>query len=142
MVRSAIHKSKGWEEQSVGVRGKLHAAKVLLDFMLSQTATCDRATNGGSLKKEGKATVAGAMQLMRVDGGFMQSSHRRKPDEQHGIEPPNSVLQLSLLLACDAQAFGEAVFDAHAALNRIGMLRGYGNAIVPQVAATFIRSVM
>jgi len=31
---------------------------------------------------------------------------------------------------------------ARAKSNRVGQLRGYGNAIVPQVAATFIRCVM
>ena len=31
---------------------------------------------------------------------------------------------------------------AHGLRNRIGRLRAYGNAIVPQVAAVFIRAVM
>jgi DNA (cytosine-5)-methyltransferase 1 len=31
---------------------------------------------------------------------------------------------------------------AHGVSNRVGRLRAYGNAIVPQVAATFIQAVM
>ena len=142
MVREHLHKKTGWKEQPTGMRGKLYAPEVLLTFMLSQTAACDRATDSSSIKKAGKETVAGAMHIMRMDGGFVHSSHQRRPNGQQRVQSANPLHALSFLLACDAQAFGEAVFDAHAALNRVGMLRGYGNAIVAQAAQAFIESVM
>jgi DNA (cytosine-5)-methyltransferase 1 len=142
MVREHLYKETGWEEQPTGMRGKLYAPEVLLTFMLSQTAACDRATDSSSVKKAGKETVAGAMHIMRMDGGFVHSSHQRRPNGQQRVQSANPLHELSFLLACDAQAFGKAVFDAHAALNRVGMLRGYGNAIVAQAAQAFIESVM
>jgi len=142
MVREHLYKETGWEEQPTGMRGKLYAPEVLLTFMLSQTAACDRATDSSSVKKAGKETVAWAMHIMRMDGGFVHSSHQRRPNGQQRVQSANPLHELSFLLACDAQAFGKAVFDAHAALNRVGMLRGYGNAIVAQAAQAFIESVM
>jgi DNA (cytosine-5)-methyltransferase 1 len=142
MVWEHLYQEAGREEQPTGMRGELYAPEVLLNFMLSQAAACDRASDSGSVKKAGKETVAGAMHILRMDGGFMRSSHRRRPDEQQRIQFANPLHELSFLLACDAQAFGEAVFDAHAALNRVGMLRGYGNAIAAPVAQNFIESVM
>jgi hypothetical protein len=142
MVREHLYKETGGEEQPTGMRGKLYAPEVLLNFMLSQTAACDRATDSSSVKKAGKETVAGAMHIMRMDGGFVHSSHQRRPNGQQRVQSANALHELSFLLACDAQAFGEAVFDAHAAINRVGMLRGYGNAIVAQAAQAFVESVM
>lgn len=138
MVRRHLHQGSGGETQRSGVCGELYAPAVLFDFMLSQASACGRTANSRILKKEGKDAVAGAMRIMRVDGGFVQPPHRRQPNEQRRDEPADSLHELSLVLARDTQAFGEAVLAAHAALNRVALLRGYGNAIVPQVAAAFI----
>jgi site-specific DNA-cytosine methylase len=142
MVRQHLYEGASGEEQSAGMCGKLYAPKVLLDFMLSQATACNRAANSSGVKKAGKETVAGAMRIMRMDGGFVHSPCQLQSDGQQRIQSSNPLHELSFLLACDTQAFGEAVFDAHAAINRVGMLRGYGNAIVPQVAAEIIGAYM
>jgi hypothetical protein len=142
MVRECLYQTKDRQEQSTGMRGELHAPQVLFDFMLSQATACDGAADSRSIKKAGKQTVAGAMRIMRVDSGLMHTPHRREPFEQRPDEPANTLHELSLLLARDTQAFGQAVLAAHAALNRVGLLRGYGNAIVPQVAAAWIEAVI
>lgn len=142
MVRKHLYEEASGEKQPIGVRGKLYAPQVLFDFMLSQKTTCNGTTDNSSVKKKGKETVTRAMHIMRVDSGFVRSSCRWQSDEQQHIQSSDPLHELSFLLACDTQAFGKAVFDAHAAINRVNMLRAYGNAIVPQVAAEVIRAFM
>jgi hypothetical protein len=142
MVRECLYQTEDRQEQSIGMCGELYAPQVLFDFMLSQATACDGAADSRSIKKAGKQTVAGAMRIMRVDSGFMHTPHRREPLKQRPDEPANTLHELSFILARDTQAFGQTVLAAHAALNRVGMLRGYGNAIVPQVAAAWIEAVM
>jgi len=142
MVREHLYKEASGERQPTGVCCKLHAPQVLFDFMLSQATTCNRATDSSSVKKAGKDTVAGAMHIMRMDGGFVCPPSQWQSDGQQRVQSANPLHELSLLLACDTQAFGEAVLNAHAAINRVGMLRAYGNAIVPQVAAEVIKAFM
>jgi len=138
MVREHLYKEASGEGQSTGVCGKLYAPQVLFDFMLSQATTCNRGADSSSVKKAGKDTVAGAMHIMRMDGGFVCPPSQWQSDGQQRVQSANPLHELSLLLACDAQAFGKAVLDAHAAINRVGMLRAYGNAIVPPLAAEVI----
>ena len=56
----------------------------------------------------------------------------------------SGVQELGLGPDCAAGAVRAAARDAarDAARNRVGRLRGYGNAIVPQIAAVFIRAAM
>jgi site-specific DNA-cytosine methylase len=142
MVREYLYEGTGGEKQSTGMCGKLYAPQVLFDFMLSQAAARNGAANSSSIKKAGKETVAGAMRIMRMDGGFVHPSRQWQSNEQQRIQSSDPLHELSFLLACDTQAFGEAVFDAHAAINRVGMLRAYGNAIVPPLAAEVIKAFM
>jgi hypothetical protein len=142
MVREHLYEGAGGEKQPTGVCGKLYAPQVLFDFMLSQAAARNGATDSSSIKKAGKETVAGAMRIMRMDGGFVHPSCQWQSNEQQRTQSSDPLHELSFLLACDAQAFGEAVFDAHAAINRVGMLRAYGNAIVPPLAAEVIKAFM
>jgi site-specific DNA-cytosine methylase len=142
MVREHLYEGAGGKKQSTGVCGKLYAPQVLFDFMLSQAAARNGATDSSSIKKAGKETVAGAMRIMRMDSGFVYPSCQWQSNEQQRTQSSDPLHELSFLLACDAQAFGEAVFDAHAAINRVGMLRAYGNAIVPPLAAEVIKAFM
>lgn len=142
MVREHLYEGAGGEKQPTGVCSKLYAPQVLFDFMLSQTAARNGATDSSSIKKAGKETVAGAMRIMRMDGGFVHLSCQWQSNEQQRTQSSDPLHELSFLLACDAQAFGEAVFDAHAAINRVGMLRAYGNAICAPLAAEVIRAFM
>ena len=142
MVREHLYEKAGGEKQPTGVCGKLYAPQVLFDFMLSQAAARNGATDSSSIKKAGKETVAGAMHIMRMDGGFVHSSCQRQSNGQQRIQSSDPLHELSFLLACNTQAFGEAVFDAHAAINRVGMLRAYGNAIVPELAKEVIKAFM
>jgi DNA (cytosine-5)-methyltransferase 1 len=142
MVREHLYEGAGGKKQSTGVCGKLYAPQVLFDFMLSQAAARNGATDSSSIKKAGKEKVAGAMRIMRMDGGFVYPSCQWQSNEQQRTQSSDPLHELSFLLACDAQAFGEAVFDAHAAINRVGMLRAYGNAIVAPLAAEVVKTLM
>jgi len=81
----------------------------------------------------------------------IESEHpslRWKPAEQRQQEPANLVSELSQFLAQCEQAHGEYSARkneggfplAGKCVGRVGLLRGYGNAIVPQVAAEIIRA--
>jgi hypothetical protein len=72
----------------------------------------------------------------------MRPSHQWQPDGQRTEEPTDALHLLSLSLACHAEAFEHAATDAYAATNRVGRLRGYGNAIVAPLAAAFIKAAM
>lgn len=74
------------------------------------------------------------------------SSQRGDEPLAHGIPSRRSDPRLGLVVA-GLQRMGHSAKDARRMLrvaraNRVGRLRGYGNAIVPQVAATFIRAFM
>lgn len=62
--------------------------------------------------------------------------------EQRAEQSPDVVRVLPLILARHAQAYWRAATSAYAATGRVGLLRGYGNAIVPQVAAEFVTAFL
>lgn len=75
------------------------------------------------------------------------SSYRREPAEQRPSQHPDALQALSRILASHAasawQAYGQAHARpmgllAHGVPARVGKLRAFGNAIVPQVAAEVI----
>jgi len=79
------------------------------------------------------------------------ASRQRGLDGQQSAEPSNAVRLLSPVLARHAQAaWGEALVAdaadrfplASGAVNRVGRLRGYGNAIVAPQAQAFVEAVM
>ncbi len=91
------------------------------------------------------------MRMLRGEEAPSCSSCGRGLDQQHSIECADPMRVLPSILARHAQAaWGEAIGSyaidcaplIQGATNRVGRLRGYGNAIVAQVAQTFIESVM
>lgn len=83
----------------------------------------------------------------RLEGHAGDVKDRNEP-RRHGAEPIRSAWASSITIPC---ADGKTrrispepgVFPlAHGVPGRVGLLRGYGNAIVPQVAAEFITSFM
>jgi hypothetical protein len=133
------------EEADVGSAGRLwsfSSAEVLL-FVLRQ------------LKREGWHLVDHIPQAcfedpetgMRVVREKLRSapcaSQGRESVEQLNLEPSNIVPILSQALAQAATEAGLTSFPLAARCEaRTGLLRGYGNAIVPQVAAAFVTASM
>jgi len=94
------------------------------------------------VEKAGDEARRGLLLGMRISAEACGPSCGWQSDEQSAREPSNTLLALSFVLARHAEAHWRAAHDAHAASNRAGQLRAYGNAIVPQVAAEFVSAVM
>ena len=122
------------------MRVELHAQEVLLSLLLSAAAARDGAADICSSKKKGAIFIDRAMRGMRGDYRNVRASHRWKSEEQPSREPADVVHELSLILARHVETFRKETELAHASLVRVTLLRGYGNAIVPQVAAEFIKA--
>ena len=138
MVWREVQPQEGGKEKGVGVRVQLHEEEVLQPFMLCLSAA-RRASEDSSGFKEASPEVRWALlRGVRADQGVGCPPFGSQPNEQRQGEFADSVQILSRLLASHAGAYRDAARRAHAASCRAGLLRGYGNAIVPQVGAAFV----
>lgn len=142
MVRESVHSAARREDGKPGVRQQLHAPEVLLSFLFCVEATHARGVDRGGVKEARKQARYRIMRGMRLDHGSGRPSCERRSDGQHSGESSDPVHKLSLVLARYAEAHRAIAGEANASSDRVGKLRGYGNAIVPQVAATFIRAAL
>jgi hypothetical protein len=139
MVRDFVH-SQTPEFWQVGGRWSFQPAPVLLNFLLDVEAARYRASDGCGWTKESTEAHERTMQCLRIYCRNLHAPYRRESEEQRSSQSASSLRELSLVLARDAEAHGQATIDANAASSRVGILRGAGNAIVPQVAAAFIEA--
>jgi DNA (cytosine-5)-methyltransferase 1 len=137
MVRQSVcaEAPEFWE---AGGRWSFHPAPVLLNFLLDVEAARYRAADSSGWTKESAEAHERTMQCLRDNCRDVRTPYRRESEEQRGGKFAGSVRELSLVLARHAEAHGQATIDANAASSRVGILRGAGNAIVPQVASAFV----
>ena len=141
MVRDCFHTEAFREDPTSGGQRRLQATPVLLDILLRFSAACDEAADNRRVTKAGKQAIGRTVRVLRAIDRPLRTSRQRRPYGQQHAEPSDALHELSLVLARHAQAFEDiALNQAHASIGRVVMLRGYGNAIVPQVAAQFINT--
>jgi hypothetical protein len=140
MVQQTIRAQPNREEQATGMCLEFSTQDALLDFLLCLAAACNGAANRSGFEKASYEVRSRIVRGLWVRGTTCRSPHRRQPVEQCGSKSSDPLLALSFVLARHAAAYREEAGKAHAASGRTGMLRAYGNAIVPQVAAEFIRA--
>jgi len=124
-------------------QGGVPPTEVLFYFLQHVAAACDRASDGGSCQETRTEASGRVLRDLRSVVSAECASLRREPEEQPSGEPANALLDLSRFLArcCEAcwrHAGRENASDIPMKINRVGLLRGAGNAIVPEVAAAFI----
>lgn len=151
---------------SFGGLDGVQSEKVLLSFLRHYNATKASCVQGEpyaeSLPRQGAADyeacgeqVCGLRCAAEADGdqadGSFGSPHQRGLEGQPDGEPSSSVYGLPLVLAQIASAAWEEYAATNATpipllatgvKNRVIKLRGYGNAIVPAVAAEFIKAYL
>lgn len=142
VVREVFHSWASGEGPAVGVREQLPPAEVLLGFLLCVEATCGGIADAGGVEATRTEVQHWIVRSLRFNGRDGGTPHRWQSAKQHRGQPPDALLALSFLLARYAAAYQQVVSDAHAASGRAGALKGAGNAIVPAVAAAFIRVVL
>ena len=147
MVREAIESGTLRGRTPGGPDGVLQA-EVLLSFVQHVEAMVDGAFNGSGGPKASFAELHGrVLRDLRDIAATECSPLRQQSQEQLCGKPTDAVLALSQLLArcCEAawrHRSGADASDLSMNINRVGTLRGAGNAIVPQVAAQFIRAYL
>jgi hypothetical protein len=134
-LRDGICPTEVW--RALGGRVGFPAASILLAGMCEHT----RELGGIFYSQASGGAHVGAEQLRALRGS---GTHARSPQER-GLSEQHAK-QLRDLVSLLPQAPALAAFTgfplATAVPGRVGLLRGYGNAIVPQTAAAFIMSAM
>lgn len=125
-----------------GVRVELHEAEVLFPFLLSLRAACAESVNASGVQETSKSVHWRALRSLRCSRRLVHASHRRRSDEQRLGQFADALPELSWVLARHAQTYRAAAEDADAATGRVGRVRGYGNAIVPEEAEVVLAALM
>jgi hypothetical protein len=124
-------------------------APVLLSFLRQLTDQGWSLAQG--LPRPSTQAPEGELRVLWERLQVTRSSYRRGLDQQSINQPSDAVRFLSSVLARHAQEAWGQTFERHVSdafplikgvSNRVGRLRAYGNAIVPQVAAEVIRAYM
>lgn len=129
------------------------STQTLLQYSLwDALATREQSTTDRGSESEENATESPTyLRDLRLQITFVCSSLRRESDEQPAGESTNPVSVLSRFLARCGQEIEDLPSRANACAfplsngkieGRTGMLRGFGNAIVPVVAAEFIKAAL
>lgn len=138
VVLDAVRSQALYEWSTRGLRD-VCAPEVLLAFLRNIAEACEPSSDERRRRqKAGDAVHERAVRFVRGLKGLDDSPLRRGPEEQRTGEPSDALSALSLVLARTAEAYRGDALTAYAATGRVGRLRGYGNAIVPQVAAEFV----
>jgi hypothetical protein len=147
---SAVQQIISQEPETFWPMGKcagVSPQEVLFPFLRELSSACDAGRGTGQSEEIQK----GEMRGLRDQEQATRSSYRREPVEQRSGEHSNPVRELSWILAQHARALWEVYWRSnataypllsHGEKNRVGRLRAYGNAIVPQVAAEVIAAFM
>lgn len=135
-IQQGVWPAEVW--RAIGGRLGFPETSVLLAVLCEHSRELGRIFYGPPL---GGAEVGeAAMRGLRENGPTACASQRRELSEQHAIELRNLVSKLSQETALLVMFNGFPL--TRGAPHRAGLLRGYGNAIIPQVAAEFVRATM
>ena len=135
--------------RSIGGHDGVHSATVLLAFL--RKLQVEGWAVEESLSRAGKETPEAVLRSLRGEVEAACASSGRGLDEQQPEQPANALCVLSSVLARHAQEAWPQAIAADAEVGfpigtgspaRVGRLRAYGNAIVPQAAAEFVAAFM
>lgn len=127
----------------------LHEPPVLLAFL--RELADQRWPLAQGLPRSGAETNEACLRVLRGNPVSPRAPRRRGLDEQQTAQLADLVRVLSSVLARVAQTLWPEAFSpdasacfplAHGARSRVGRLRAYGNAIVAEVATTFIEAYL
>ena len=138
------------DERNAGRSWKLYEAPFLLSFLRQLKTQGWKFADALPCQSQGKSKEV--MRFLRIDRESLYTPCRRELGEQQSGESANALQALSQLLAhYETLEWSEAIrtyagrcfpLTIDKLPNRVVKLRGYGNAIVPQVAKAFIETVM
>ena len=144
MVQGTFAAKEVWRATG-GSRG-VPSPEVLFSFLRDILSTLNRTADSGSRQEAGTTNDARVLRDLRHNVAAECASLRRESEEQCSDQPANALYKLSWFLArcceaCESQKARSNASDLPLIGNlkrRTTMLRGMGNAILPQVAAAFI----
>lgn len=135
----------------LGVPGELPTPEVLLTFLLGLASALPSAKEQSDVAPTRDENSGFEMRGLRDDGEPVRPPYQRRSDGQPAREQTDTLLELSLVLArCadQSRAAGEMAYASPIPLlsqgvtHRVAKWRGFGNAIVPQVAAEVIAAFL
>jgi DNA (cytosine-5)-methyltransferase 1 len=154
--RLADAKSGGFGVNGCSPRSTGHPDECSTPLGLADAEHNDRRTDEpgrGAKRREvdGRAGGLGFPQQQRLEGYAGHGDNKHQPGREHADTPRSAATaggawdSFDLLPCLDGKTrrIESGTFPlAHGVPGRVGLLRGYGNAIVPQVAATFIKAAI